>query len=377
MRITSHTAVLHVETHGGARVVYEYANQLAARGHQVAVVHPRRLSRFPAPPAASFSQRLRLALGKVRNLVLTPGVSWQPLDKRVRMLYVSEPVASNVPDGDVIFATAWQTAVYVEEYPTSKGEKFYLVMDFAPLTAPPDRLAATWRQPFQKVTISRWLYDQVCDAGGRPENTINIPVAIDHQRFRLTREIVPRPKQAAMFVGYSNYKAPQDGILALEIARQRHPEMSVVVFGQGNSRPRGAPSWFSYHANISHERLVAIYNSSSIFVCSSLAEGFALPPAEAMACGCAVAATDCGGIREFAEHEVTALLSAPGNPESLAHNIIRLLEDEAFRIRLAEAGNQRIRQFTWDRSTGLLERFIGERVSFKASGKQPVHLRER
>jgi glycosyltransferase involved in cell wall biosynthesis len=262
-------------------VVYEYVNQLVARGHEVAVVHPRHLSRFPPPPVASFYQGLRRAMGKVRNLVFTPGVDWQPLDKRVRMLYVSEPVAGNVPDGDAVFATAWQTAEYVAGYPLSKGEKFYLVMDFAPFMGEQEQLEATWRQPFQKVTISNWLYEQVCRAEASSGRVVNIPLGISHKQFRLTTEIERRPEQAAMFVGYSTYKAPHDGISALKIAKQRHPEMSVVLFGQGNDGPENTSSWASYRGNIPHESLVGIYNSSSIFVYSSLAEGFALPPSEA------------------------------------------------------------------------------------------------
>jgi glycosyltransferase involved in cell wall biosynthesis len=353
---------------GGFRVVYEYANQLVARGHEVAVIHPRRLSKMSPPPAGSLYQRLRRMGGKLRDLVLTPSVHWQPLDKRVRMLYVPEPTSRNVPDGHAVFATAWQTVEYVADSPPSKGKKFYLVMDFAPLLGPLDRLEATWRQPFQKVTISRWLYEQVCGAEGGAQNTVNISIGIGHQRFRLATEIGRRPKRVAMFFGFASYKAPRDGIAALEIARRRHPDMDAVVFGQSNRKPKDVPFWASYQANVSEEKLIAIYNSSSIFVCSSVAEGFALPPAEAMACGCAVAATDCGGIREYAEHEVTALLSAPHDPGALARNIVRLLDDDNLRQKLAKAGHRRIQGFTWERSTDQLERFILERVSARAGG---------
>jgi glycosyltransferase involved in cell wall biosynthesis len=72
--------------------------------------------------------------------------------------------------------------------------------------------------------------------------------------------------------------------------------------------------------------------------------------------------TDIGGVRDYAEHEVTALLSPPKNPEALAQNIVRLLEDDELRIRIAEAGHERIKQFTWERSTDLLEQFLTDIV---------------
>jgi glycosyltransferase involved in cell wall biosynthesis len=117
-----------------------------------------------------------------------------------------------------------------------------------------------------------------------------------------------------------------------------------------------------YLRNLPETALVEIYNRCRVFVCSSLAEGFALPPAEAMACGCAVAMTDCGGNRDYAEHGMTALLSPPGNPEALAKNILRLLADDSLRVGLAQAGYARIREFTWERSADLLEGFILESV---------------
>lgn len=348
---------------GGYRVVYEYANRLAFRGHHVSVIHSRHL--IASRPKNPYRWLRRIG-ARFLDVLFPPDVDWQPIDRRVRMLYVPDLQPRYVPDADAVFATAWQTSEYVAEYPASKGRKFYLVMDFDPWLGPRDRLEATWRQPFQKVTISRWLYEQVCSAEGGHRNTVNIPIGIDHQRFRLTADIGTRPKGAAMFFGIGSYKAPGDGISALEIAKRRHPGMGVVVFGQCDQKPNNIPSWVSYRGTVSEKDLIAIYNSSSIFVCSSLAEGFAYPPAEAMACGCAVVSTDCGGIREFADHEVTALLSPPRDPKALARNVIRLLDDDDLRRRLAVAGHERIQGFTWGRSTDQLEQFIRQQISREA-----------
>ena len=50
------------------------------------------------------------------------------------------------------------------------------------------------------------------------------------------------------------------------------------------------------------------------------------------------------------------------DPEALAANVIRLLEDDELRIRLAKAGYERIQEFTWERSTDLLEQFLMDRI---------------
>jgi glycosyltransferase involved in cell wall biosynthesis len=111
--------------------------------------------------------------------------------------------------------------------------------------------------------------------------------------------------------------------------------------------------------------LEEFYNQSSIVVSPSLTEGFALPPAEGAAAGCAIVATDSGGIRDFAEHGVTALLSPPGDPLALADSLCQLLVDDDMRVHLAQAANERMKQFTWTRSSVLLEEFIMDTVQQK------------
>jgi len=345
---------------GGFRVVYEYANQLVDRGHEVTVVHPRFLKNIDLSPL-NFYYWLRSKVGRLRNIFITPNVKWQPMNGRVRMLYVPEPIAQYIPDSGVIFATAWQTSEYIAEYPINKGEKFYLVQDFGHWFGPQERLEASWKFPLKKVTISHWLYEKVISVTETMEGTINIPNGIDLNRFRKMTEINNRPKRVAMMYSTSKYKGVEDGIQAVKVCKAKYPDLQSTVFGTG-FRPHQLPSWIEYKHNISELELVNIYNHSTIFICSSLAEGFALPPAEAMACGCAVASTDCGGNREYAENGVTALLSPPNAPEMLARNVIRLLEDDDLRIKLARAGYERIQQFTWEHSTNLLEQFITETI---------------
>lgn len=215
-----------------------------------------------------------------------------------------------------------------------------------------------WQTPLRTVVVSRWLYtlgEQL-----RDKDIFYVPIAIDHAKYRVLRPIHPRPKRVAMLYSLAPSKGSQDGIEALTIAKGKCPEMGAVLFGT-TSRPKTLPAWIEYRRNPRQERLVGeIYNGSSIYLCSSWSEGFGLPAAEAMGCGCAVVTTDCGGIRDFALNGRTALVSPPQNPGLLAENLVRVLADEGLRNRLAEEGRQEIQQFTWERSTTLLEQVIGD-----------------
>jgi len=343
---------------GGLKVAYEYANQLAARGHLVSVIHPRFMRNIDVNRSPLRS--IQTAAFNARN-ILAPrsGLQWQTLDKSVRILHVSEPTAGNVPDADFVFATAWQTAEYVAGYPPEKGERFYIFMDFEPWIAPADQLEETWRMPLRKITISNWLYGKVREVEPDDTRLINIPIGIDLGMYRAMVGINQRPNRVAMFYSLAPSKNSTCGLAAIEKCKAQHPNLEATFFGANSRRrPKGIPDWIVYRGNVSQAELVQIYNSARVFVCSSIAEGFGLPGAEAMACGCAVASTDCGGNREYAVHSVNSLLSPAGDADALAANIARLLSNETLRVEIAERGRRMIQNFTWERSTDHLEKVL-------------------
>lgn len=350
MKITFITLGYSSKPIGGVKVMYEYANQLVARGHEVTVVHPRRLGKYsPYPLHIKLYLWLTKKARHPRNSILIPEMHWYPIDSRVKMLYVPELTAAHVPDGDAVFWVA-------KDCPPEKGKQFVLLQSYG--VFPKALEDAVFRAPVGKIVIARWLYEQALKLGVPPDEMIYIPNGIDHARYRILHPIEHRPPRVAMLYHRVLWKGSEDGIRALELARKRFPSLQAVLFG-AFPRPESLPDWIDYKYDPPQEELVeSIYNGSSIYLCPSWVEGWHLPPAEAMACGCAVVSTDIGGVRDYAEHDVTALLSPPKDPEALAENLLRLLEDDELRIGLAKAGHERIQEFTWERSTNLLEQFL-------------------
>src|SRR5262249_7795130 len=73
-------------------------------------------------------------------------------------------------DGDVVIATWWETAPWVNDLSPSKGAKAYFVQDFgANVGQPMDQLAATWRLPMHHIVISRYIMDMVKEHTGDVE----------------------------------------------------------------------------------------------------------------------------------------------------------------------------------------------------------------
>ena len=155
----------------------------------------------------------------------------------------------------------------------------------------------------------------------------------------------------------ADWKGTRDGLDALHQVHKSVPETKVILFGVPKT-PKGLPPWVQYYCRPRQEVLCDLYNSASIFVSPSWAEGWPLPPAEAMMCGAALVATDIGGHREYAIHGKTALLSPAKHPRELAENILRLIRTPSLRIELANSGYKHIQQFTWDRATDAFEVYL-------------------
>lgn len=343
---------------GGFKVVYEYANQLVSYGHEVTVIHPQKVKFGPAKEI-SLIENLKDVIKARLNRDLKPVVDWQKIDPRVKLLYVPDTEPSNVPEGDAIFATAWNTVASVLRYDSSKGMKFYLIQGYETFMGPKSLVDETWRAPLRKIVISKWLLALGKELGAT--NLEYIPNAVDHDQYRILNPIRGRSKHISMLFSNSAIKGSRDGVAALEIAKLKHPDLSVTFFGTGR-HAKWIPKWIQYYRNPPQDFIVRdIYNRSQIFLNASWTEGFALPPAEAACCGCAIVATDSGGIKglhDFVKDSETGLLSMPKDPKTLGHNLCRLLDDEHLRIKLAEAAERTLSNFTWATNARVMESIV-------------------
>ncbi|NLV72292.1 MAG: glycosyltransferase family 4 protein [Actinobacteria bacterium] len=99
---------------------------------------------------------------------------------------------------------------------------------------------------------------------------------------------------------------------------------------------------------IGDEDLPAVYSAAEIFVFPSLAEGFGLPPLEAMACG-----TPCVVSNSSSLPEVTgsaALLFDPTCLEAFENCVARVLTEPDLRATLREEGLRRAGGFSWTKA---------------------------
>ncbi|HXJ17807.1 MAG TPA: glycosyltransferase family 4 protein [Candidatus Polarisedimenticolia bacterium] len=93
------------------------------------------------------------------------------------------------------------------------------------------------------------------------------------------------------------------------------------------------------------------YAAADAYVGPSLEDTFALPPAEAMACGLPVIVSAENGTCEIISHDVDGMvLDDPADSKTLAAMIRRLYEEPVFRTHLGEKAAVTARQYTWERN---------------------------
>jgi len=338
-------------------VVYEYANRLHRRGHHVTVIHPRNID-AQRGPVETVKRRLWHYKVRAKN---RPLISWFQVDAGVRLELVTDLRERMVPDGDAIFATAFETAFPVSEFSPNKGAKFYLIQSYETWNGEEASVQASWRLPLHKVVISRRCLEQAASLGEAARTTY-VPNGLDLQTFKLTAPIADRAALRVGMLAHPNEaKGMKDGVQALQIVKDRFPELQAVLFGT-EARSGELPGWIEYVRRPSQPELVAIYNSCRIFLNPSWTEGWGLSSAEAMACGCALVSADNGGVNEFAVEGENALIVPVKRPELLAERMIQLLLDDTLRSRIAFAGSRSMQNFTWDRAAESLEQVLIQRI---------------
>lgn len=207
------------------------------------------------------------------------------------------------------------------------------------------------------IAVSRFLFDQLQSCG--VDRLYLVPNGVDPTVFRPITRIEDRGPVIGMTYVPKSWKDPWTGLEALSRVKHVKPECRIILFGPTRQRAK-IDFQITFHSRVPALQMPDIYNQCSIFVSSSRSEGFCLPILEAMACGCAVVATDSGGLRDFAVHGETAFVVPPGDAQAIAEAVLCLLEESDRRLKLARKGLEMAQKMNWDDSVTRLEHVLHE-----------------
>lgn len=347
---------------GGRKVICEYSNRLASDGYKVTILYPA----IDDLKILNFRQKCRALLAFLYYKITgdyTPR-HWFNLNKNIIQKYVWSLEQSYAPDADVYIATGVNTAKFLNRYNVPSSKKFYFIQAFEDFVFGYDskKIIETFHYDINKIVISSWLQKIIENEGLK---CVKVPNGFNFNQFQYIKDIKNRDKHSiCVYYSSNGEKGVKYSMESIEIVKRVYPQLKVNMFGLC-SRPSHIPQWYNYLQNPTKEQLNECYNNSAIYIASSTVEGWGLTVGEAMICGCAVVCTNTTGFLEMATDAKNALVIPTKNPDAGAKAIIRLIENEDLRFKIAMNAIESISSFNIEYTYGLFRDEITKNTARK------------
>ncbi len=361
---------------GLGRHVYHLATSLAEQGVKVHVV----TKDHPGAPEYEESEGVHIyrVVNYPPNITQEDWVPWT-LQFNVALLEKAVALINELKSVNVIHAHDWLVAhaaaslkhayriplvatIHATEYGRHQGH----------LPGPMNKLIhqIEWWLTFESsrtICCSQYMMEQITDIFELPGGKVEvIPNGIDHESFKrdvsvdlYRKKYVPPEDKLVFFVGRLVYeKGVQTVIEAMPLILNRIPNVTFVVAGSGPhlNELKSLVSAFDlkdkvkFAGHMDTDGLCAFYKSADLTVVPSLYEPFGMVVLESMAMGTPTIVADTGGLSEIVIHEETGLKFEPGDPDSLAQAMLRVLGDRQLADRLTEDAMSYMGEtYNWDR----------------------------
>ena len=320
---------------GGSKIILQHCNRLVDRGHMVTIV-----CHFPRP-------------------------AWFPLDERVAYMHapMGEVLCEYIPRCDVIVATYWKEIYECVEQKIAPV--VYFEQGDTHLFDPEAIDAYTMGHIQKQIRLAPFVYTVSSFAAEKLKANFDadahiIPNAIDKQIFYPS----PTPRAAGEKIVITTIGSEHIGFkcifnIVAAIAVLKKVGRNIEFIWISPDAPNKLTT-IPIKINPSQEEIGECLRQSDIYVCASLYESFCLPVLEAMTCGAAVVTTDNGGIRDYVQDKVNALLIKKNSIADIMEKLAMLINDAQLRQRLAAAASKTAEEYDWANTTDKLISYYRE-----------------
>jgi len=217
---------------------------------------------------------------------------------------------------------------------------------------------------FMKENLTQW--------GVPPERIVYLPNGVDRERFShidpakvdtLRREFGLEDKKVVVYIGTLSYVSHSIGLIieAFRIVRQTIPDSKLLLVGGGEDIEKlqrqasefGISNAVHFCGRVTPDIVPQYYALADVSVDpvydNPAARGRSpLKLFESWACGVPFVTADVGDRRQLMDEPPAGLLSKPGDPDSLAAEIIRVLDSQELSTSLKQRGLERMKIYYWD-----------------------------
>lgn len=273
------------------------------------------------------------------------------------------------------------------------GATVISIHDLIPLTEPgyaeglPARLyfklvSAAARQAAAVLTLSEYAKKDIERLLHIPASRVHVVVPGIDETFTDTRDAIAEararsryqlPPRYLLYVGGADARKNIGVLLEAMAILREEPGILPLIIAAAQPKPGQAglfPDWRAQAARlhlgdtvrfierIEEEDLATVYRMTSCFCFPSRAEGFGLPPLEAMACGAPVVCADTSSLPEAVGS--AAILVPHDAPDAWARAMLDVCTNADLAAGLGVAGVRRARLFRWDDTASKVEQIIVE-----------------
>jgi glycosyltransferase involved in cell wall biosynthesis len=226
-----------------------------------------------------------------------------------------------------------------------------------------ERMIEAWRIHMPRIVVASYIEREMRGHGSNDDIYV-VHNGVDRDQYFSSGPGDRRSGVGTVF--HSAYtKGPELMLSTFQRIRTLRPNIPLMMFGS-YPQPAGLPAGTEYLRLPSIPRARDMYSRAEIWLCTSRSEGFPGPVLEAMACGCAIVATDCGGTADQIEDGVNGFLVPVDDVVQMAERVLRLLGDPGLRQQMVNASELRLARFAWPDCICSLEAALAEIVA-KAS----------
>lgn len=307
---------------GGVKIVFEHANRLKARGHDVTIYS-----------------------------VMNENQNWFKVN--VPIIYTT---LENIPDCDIVVGTYFSTLKFLRKVKASV--KIHLCQGYEGLLHSDNALVKTIKESYEvtkiKITVSEWLKNIVDKEFGIDSHFISN--GIDQYVFSFKKHKRNNiPKILVVGTDFLQIKGTDN---AIEAVKKLLLERKVELVRLSTSEQLNKNVNCKYYdmTKMTQREIAEVYESCDVTICASeKVEGFSLPPLESMASGTPVITTDSGGVTTYAENNENSVIIPSNSPTIIFHHLKLLLDNNSLYEKLIENGIKTAEKYYWYKQIDKLE----------------------
>lgn len=216
------------------------------------------------------------------------------------------------------------------------------------------------------ICSSNFSVSQLRLLGSKTKKYRVIYCGIDHDLFRPSKSKL-YPFEYILSVGSEEPRKNMQNILtAFAQLRKDFPNLKLLKVGRASIKNRqNTMNWIKrlqlakaidFIDYVDKEKLPEIYSGARLLLFPSLLEGFGLPVAEAMACGCPVVTSNRDPMQEIVGEGYDTV--NPLDPDEIAKNCQKILVDNDYRKTVIINGLIRAKEFDWNQTASKTYEYI-------------------